>query len=307
VPPGMPEAVARGLDAGADACLARPLDPAVFRAQVRAMARCHTAAARLGAKAAEARLLGEQLGKAYGHLERDAEMARRLGRSFLPRTLPAAGAVRFALCHRPRGRSGSNFYDVRRVDEDHVGFVVGDVGGQEAGGLFGLFAQQAITLKEITGNSYRLVPPDGVLAGVNRELLALGLEDSPLVAMLVGILNVRDGSVTIARAGLPAPIYLPAAGEPHTWAEPGPFLGTAEITLPVHHGNLAPGDRLVIATDGIRPDASPGAGADALGDAAARHRELTGQAFVDAVANDLLRHVRRQADMTLLVVEMVNG
>ena len=64
-------------------------------------------------------------------------------------------------------------------------------------------------------------------------------------------------------------------------------------------------DRLVVATDGIRRDASPVAGADALSDAVARHRELTGQAFVDAVANDLLPHVRHQDDVTLLALEMV--
>lgn len=305
VPPGLPEINAAGLDAGADVCLARPLDPAVFAAQVRALARCHATAARLETKAAEARLLGEQLRKAYAQLDRDAEMALRLRRSFLPRTLPAVGAARFAVCHRPRGRTGGDFYDVRRLDEDHIGFVVGDVVGQGAGGLLGLISQQTLIPKKITGDHYRLVPPDRVLAGVNEALLALGLEDPPLLGMLAGIVNVRDGRVTVARAGLPAPVYLPVAGETQVWAEPAPFLGTAEATFPVHHGILAPGDRLVIATDGIRPAPSPVAGGDALSDAVARHRDPTGQAFVDAVANDLLPHVCHQDDATVLALEMV--
>lgn len=305
VPPGMSEVAATGLDAGADVYLARPLDPAVFAAQVRALARRQATAARLGVKAAEARLLGEQLRKAYVQLDRDAEMARRLRRSFLPRTLPAVGAVRFAICHRPRGRTGGDFYDVRRLDEDHVGFLVGDVTGQAAGGLLGTFVQQAVTFEETTGDQYRLVPPDEVLAGVNRELLALGLEDPPLVGMLVGIVDARDGLVTFARAGIPAPVYLPVAGEPQAWAEPAPFLGTAEATFSVHRGVLVAGDRLVIGTDGIRPDANPGAGADPLGEAVACHRERHGQEFIDAVANDLLPHIRHQDDVTLLALEMV--
>lgn len=307
LPPGSPETAVSGLDAGADACLARPLDPAVFAAQLRTMTRCRATAARLVAKADEARLLGEQLRKAYAQLDRETEMTRRFRRSFLPRSVPEVGAARFAVCHRPRGRTGGDFYDIRRLDEDHVGFAVGDVVAQGAGSLLGLFAQQAVTLKEVAGDGYRLVPPDEVLAVVNRELLAFGLEDPPLVAMLVGIVNVRDGLLMVARGGLPAPVYLPATGEPQRWAEPGPFLGTAETTFPIHRGILAPGDRLVIGSDGVRPDGSPGIGPDSLTRAATRHRELSGQLFVDAVANDLLPHVRHPDDITLLVVEMARG
>src|SRR5262245_48596453 len=49
---------ARGLEAGADAVLARPLDPAVFVAQVRSAARARAAASRVTARANESRLLG---------------------------------------------------------------------------------------------------------------------------------------------------------------------------------------------------------------------------------------------------------
>lgn len=305
VPPGPPEAAVAGLDAGADACQVRPLDPAVFKAQVRAMARCHATAARLGAKAAEGRLLGEQLQKAYLQLDREEEMGRRLRRTVLPRLLPEVGAVRFAVCHRPRAPIGGDFYDIRRLDEDHVGFAIGHVVGRSGGSLLGLFARQAVTFKQVKGNCYRLVPPHEVLSAVNQELLALGLDDPPLVAMLAGIVNGRDGRATLARGGLPAPIYLPVAGEPQVWAEPGPFLGTAETTFPIHHGVLVPGDRLVMATDGIWPDGNPTAGPDVLGNTVARRRELAGQAFVDAVANDLLPSVRHQDDVILLSVQML--
>src|SRR5579885_3424119 len=58
-----PAAVAAGLDAGADACLVRPVDPAVLVAQVRAAVRVQAQAAKLAARAEEARGINEQLRK----------------------------------------------------------------------------------------------------------------------------------------------------------------------------------------------------------------------------------------------------
>src|SRR5262245_23315238 len=61
LPPADARLATRGLEAGADAVLARPLDPAVFAAQVRSSARARAAAARVAARANESRLLGDHL------------------------------------------------------------------------------------------------------------------------------------------------------------------------------------------------------------------------------------------------------
>ena len=300
-----PELAIQGMDAGADACLAQPTEVASIVAQVKALARSHASAARLGVKAGEARLLGEQLRKAYSQLEREWELGRRIQRGFLPQSFPEVGGVRFALCHRPQSKSGGDFYDVRRLDENHVGFFLGDVMGRGASGcLLGVFVKQAANLKEITGNRYRLVPPEDVLVGVNRDLIGLGLEESPLVALLVVTLNARDGSLSLARAGLPPPVYLPASGEPHLWTVPGPFLGTSDTTYTPLRGTLLPGDKLLLASDGAR-NADDASAPDRVLAVASRHRALSGQAFVDAVARELLPQARQPDDFTLLAVEMV--
>jgi serine phosphatase RsbU (regulator of sigma subunit) len=299
--------VVAGLDAGADVVLARPVEPAALVAQVRALARAHATAARVAARASESRLLGDQLGKALAQLEREQDMARRVRATFVPQRYPQVSGVQFHACYRPRNRTGGDFHDVRRLDEDHVGFFVGDVvgTGAAAGGLLGVFAQQSVVMKEIADRSYRIVPPDEVLTAVNRQLLGLGADDLPLVAMLAGVLDVRTGGVVLARAGLPAAVHVPATGTPGVWAVPGPFLGTADITYPPLSGTLALGDRLLIGTDGTRPDGDPGPiGSDRLLDAAAKHRTLGGAAFVDAVARELLQHVRHADDFTLLGIEL---
>ncbi|QJW96810.1 PP2C family protein-serine/threonine phosphatase [Frigoriglobus tundricola] len=188
-----------------------------------------------------------------------------------------------------------------------MGFFVGDVigTGAAAGGLLGVFVQQSAVLKEITGQNYRIVQPGEVLTGVNRQLIGLGAEDLPLVAMLTGVLNAKTGAIAIARAGLPAAVHVPANGSPGVWTVPGPFLGTADTTYQPFTGTLLPGDHLLIGTDGTRPDGDPGpTGSERLLEAAAKHRGATGAAFVDAVARELLQYVRHADDFTLLGVEM---
>ena len=286
--------------------LPRPVDPIVFVAQLRSLIRSQASGARVAVRAGEARLLGDQLQKALAQLEREQEMARRVRATFLPQAFPQVGAARFLVCCRPRSRSGGDFHDARRLDEDHVGFFVGDVVGTSAaaGGLLGVLVQRSVRMKEIGASSYRVIPPGEVLTEVNRQLLALGTDDLPLVAMLAGVLNARTGALTLARAGLPAPVYVPANGPPSIWSVPGPFLGSADTTYPPLSVVLSPGDRLLIGTDGTRPDGDPApTGPDRLLEAATTHRDVTGPAFVDAVARALLQQVRHAEDFTLFGVE----
>ncbi len=257
-------------------------------------------ASRVAARANESRLLGDHLQKAHAQIDRELAAVRRVQRAFLPRNLPAVGSVRFAVSHRPRSRIGGDFYDVRQLDGGRIGFFLADViGSGTAAGLLGVFAAQSIAMRSA-------VPPGESLEAVNRELLALALDDRPLVAMLAGTLHANTGALTLARAGLPAPVYIPAVGKPEVWAVPGPFLGTADSTYPTYSATLQPGDKLVIGTDGTRPDGDPNpAGDDHLLEVAARHRKLLGQAFVDATARDLLAAVRHEDDFTLLIVEII--
>ena len=143
-----------------------------------------------------------------------------------------------------------------------------------------------------------------MLAGVNRELMTLGLDDLPLVAMLIGIIDYSTGQLELARAGLPAPLYLPSTAPPERWPIPGPFLGTGDTAFATHQAILGPGDRILIGTDGIRRDGSPEpTGPDQLLECAERHRDRSGQSFTDAVASDLLAAVQHEDDFTLLVLE----
>src|SRR5207237_2111537 len=120
--------------------------------------------------------INKRLQQAYQQIDQELELAQRLQTSFLPQTLPQVPHVRFAVTYRPCGHVGGDFYDVFRLDERHVGFYVADAMGHGVpASLLTIFVKKSVRAKEISGQSYRLVPPDEVLAKLNRDLIEQAL------------------------------------------------------------------------------------------------------------------------------------
>jgi phosphoserine phosphatase RsbU/P len=298
-----------GLDSGADVVLPDTVAPDHLVAQLKSLLRVHHLHSRLAGRAAEAQHLNQRLQQAFQQIDSDLELTRRIHRGFLPRNLPDVGRIRFGICYRPRSRMGGDFYDVLRLDEDHIGIYMADAMGRglPASSLLSIFVKRSLTPKEILGHSYRLVPPGEVLDRLNRDVLNLGLPEPPFVTMVYVHLNTRDGSLTFARAAHPHPLYVPADGEPVVyWHGAGTLLGVFEAEFPVQQRQLAVGDKMILFSDGVHPPTSgPGGLHDPLVEAVTRHRGLAVQPFVDAVARDLLETSRQPDDFTLLAVEMM--
>jgi len=293
------------LTAGADVCMVTPFDPTLIIAQLQALLRVRQQIDRVRGRADEAGRINQQLQQAYRQIDHDMELTRRIQRAFAPRIVPEVGQMRFAMCHRPRSRVGGDFFDLIRLDEDHVALSLGDALGRSgaAGSLLGIFVKMSITTKEINGRSYRLIPADEILRRVNRELLSLGMNEPPLVTMVYFQCNCRDGRLEFARAGHPAPLYVPADGPVHYWAHGGTFLGLNENHFPTKKMQLKPGDKLLLVSDGIRATEENQPVGDRLIEAAERWRHLPVQGFVDSITRDLLNTERLIDDVTLVAME----
>jgi sigma-B regulation protein RsbU (phosphoserine phosphatase) len=292
-----------GLDAGADTVLSASASSDHVVAQTKALLRVQHLHGRLASRAAEAQNLNQRLQQAFQQIDGDTELTRRIHRGFMPRSMPEVGRARFAVCYRPRSRIGGDFYDVMRLDENHVGLYVADAMGRglPASSLLSIFVKKSLMTKEILGRSYRLVPPGEVLDRLNRELVNLSLPEPPFVTMVFVQLNCRDGTLTFARAAHPHPLYVPVEGEPTYWHAAGTLLGVFESEFPVQQKQLMPGDRLILFSDGVHPPTTgPGSLHDPLVESAKRHRHLTVQPFVDSVSRDLLEESRHPEDFTLL-------
>lgn len=297
-----PALLTGALDSGADACLPRPLTPAQLLAQAKSLLRMQHMNARLMARAAEAQQINQRLQQAYQQIDNDMEMARRIHRGFMPRTLPQVQKASFAVCYRPRSRIGGDFYDVLRLDENHCAVYVADAMGRglPTSSLLSIFVKKSLQVKEISGRTYRLVPPAEVLGRLNRDLVALGLPEPPFVTMLYLQLNCSDGSLCFSRASHPHPLYVPQAGEPEYWSTTGTMVGVFEADFAQHNRTLKSGDRVLLMSDGVPNSAS---GSDPLAESVRRHRGEPLPVFVDNVSQDLLESSRNTEDFTLLGIE----
>jgi sigma-B regulation protein RsbU (phosphoserine phosphatase) len=302
-----PEARLAAFEAGADACLLRPFAPGELLAQVRAFLRLKDTHDRLVDKTAEVHRINKRLQQAYQQIDQELQLAQRLQTSFLPHTLPQPPRVRFAAHYVLCGRVGGDFYDVFRLDENHVGLYVADAMGHGVpASLLTIFVKKGVRAKEVFGRQYRLTPPGEVLTRLNKDLIDQQLSEHPFITMVYGLLNHQEGSLCVARAGHPYPLHVPREGEPRFWRQEGLLLGVVDATFPSTRYPLQAGDKVLFYSDGVDGASFEGLppGADSLLGCARRHRGLPVQEFVQRLARDLFGGAALPDDLTLLALEM---
>jgi sigma-B regulation protein RsbU (phosphoserine phosphatase) len=307
---GSPAARLASLESGADAYLLRPFDSAELLALVRALLRGKERHDGLVEKTAEVHRINKRLQQAYQQIDQELELARRIQESFLPRSLPQVAQVRFAVHYQPCGKVGGDFYDIFRLDEKHLGFYVADAMGHGVpASLLTIFVKTGVRAKEITGQSYRLVPPDEVLHRLNRDLIEQHLSDSPFITMVYALFDHRELTLSFSRAGHPYPLYVPREGEPQLWTLEGSLLGVFDTKYTVRKAQLQPGDKVLLYTDGVDAaiwgDAQPGIAS--LLAFAAEHRGAKIDDFVRLLSQELFKNSKQVDDLTVLGLEVEAG
>ncbi|OKI13129.1 histidine kinase [Nocardiopsis sp. TSRI0078] len=252
--------------------------------------------------------------KEADHARAEAEQARRradadrarltealtiLRRSFLPDTLPDVPGMETAAYYHTASpdQLGGDFYDLLPLDDTRWVFFLGDVSGKgpEAATLT---SQSRYALRAAALHSPE---PVDVLTTLNTVLLDRYADngDPRYCTVVFGVLE-PDGDtghvrVRLASGGHPPALAMRAGGGADFLHTPGGMLvgvlpdahfATAETTL-------APGDTLVLYTDGLtEARTGPGSdtlyGEDALRSFAADHAPSTPRGMVDALT-ELLR------------------
>jgi sigma-B regulation protein RsbU (phosphoserine phosphatase) len=301
-----PGARLAALESGADAYLLRPFAPGELLAQARAFLRMREQHDRLAEKTAEIHRINKRLQTAYQQIDMELDLARRIQESFLPQSMPELPEVRFAVKYRPCDRVGGDFYDVFRLDEQHLGFYVADAMGHGVpASLLTIFVKKGVRAKEIFAQQYRLVPPAEVLQRLNRDLIEQQLSENPFITMVYVLFNFRDGTFRFARSGHPYPLYVPHDGEPALWQIEGSLLGVFDTPFRENTQRLRPGDKVLLYTDGMDAasfEKQP-VGVNSLLACAARYRGAPVQELVDRLSIELFRQTRQTDDLTVLGIE----
>jgi len=192
--------------------------------------------------------------------ERELQLARRLQSRLLPPPEIEGDCYRIAARNLAARVVAGDFYDVFPLAGGALGVVVADVAGKGMAASL-IMASVKAMLPFVAAER----TPEEALRELNRRMAA-ELSPREFVALAYARFDPSTGTLVLANAGLPDPCLLPP-GEPAREVEvPGPRLPLGvrrEVAYQSLEATLAPGERLLLFTDGL-PEA-PAADGEPLG------------------------------------------
>ena len=239
------------------------------------------------------RELQKQLQDANEKMERELALAGEVQASFLPRELADIPGWQLAVMLKPSRETSGDFYDVNLLPNGRLEILVADVVDKGAGAA--LYMALSWTLLRTYAAEYP-TQPELVLNAVNRRILADTRTDQ-FVTVFYGILDPVTGTLVYANAGH-CPPYLISAQHGQDVQElvrTGVPLGILEDrTWEREAVQLAPGDALVLYTDGIteaQNEQSMFYGEDRLLESARASLGCPAEGIRDAIMADVHRFV----------------
>jgi serine phosphatase RsbU (regulator of sigma subunit) len=251
--------------------------------------------------------IGERASLTIGHAqlrERERRVADTLQHSLLQEKLPTVSGVRLVARYISRAHGvhvGGDFYDAVVVEGDLLALSIGDVAGK------GLDAASMMGRLRNALRAYAVEAKDP--ADLLRRLDRLVVEEDAMVTAQHFLLDPATGELQHSNAGHPPALRVTAAHEPE-WLQGAlaPPLGTGWEPRPLVEHVLAPGDRVLLFTDGLveRRDSTLDDGLAVLAEAAVGAPE----GELDAWCDHLLGCLSGAAggfedDVALLAFELV--
>lgn len=302
------DTVVKCIELGADDYLSKPFDPVLLRARV-------------GASLEKKRLRDREQARAK-RMEKDLEVGARIQRDFLPEALPVVPGYEFAARFEPAREVGGDFYDAFRLPDGAVVMVLGDVCDKGVGAALFMALFRSL-IRAVSGSQLGSDASNTTHALASRVLHAVTVTNDYIAnthgrtnmfaTLFVGALDPGTGTIAYVNGGHEPPRVVGAGGGIRAMLPPtGPAVGMLpEIPFSTGHLVLAPGETLVVLTDGITESRAPSGvllgdeATDALLAAAGESGDALLQRLLDAV------HVHADGeaaadDVTLLAVRRLS-
>lgn len=235
----------------------------------------------------------------------------RVQRALLPTSEPRVPGVSFATSYLTSGQAGGDYYDFLATSAGSIGVFIADVSGHGPAAATVMAMLHAIlhARPELWGS------PAELMYWANERLASSSIEGGHVTAVY-GVLDAQSRVFEFVRAGHPIPRVRSAAGEVRGLnSEAGPPMGIVAdrgvFVLRPERITLAPGETVVLYTDGASETESPGGeqiGVDGL-DRAIAAAGPTPADVVHAVERALVefRSSPERADDQTLVVFRVDA
>lgn len=205
------------------------------------------------------RRLQRNLQEANRRMEAELVLAAQVQASFIRRDLPVLPGWELAAALVPAKLTSGDFYDAMPLPGGALGILMADVVDKGVGAALYMAMSCALLRAFLAEHPAQ---PEQVCGIVNGRLLEYATADQ-FVTVFLGILDPGAGTFTYANAGHNPPLLLHAAASaPARWlTNSGPPLGTFEgVSWRAERVSLAPGDALILYTDGVTEAESPAEG-----------------------------------------------
>lgn len=184
-------------------------------------------------------------------LQRELDVARRIQQAIVPRKFPPFPERKEFEIHAemiPAREVGGDFYDFFLIDDERLGFVIGDVSDKGVpAALFMAVSKTLLKATALTG-----VAPGVCLHQVNN-MLCRDNASAMFVTVFYGILHLRSGEVIYSNGGHNPPLIWRADGRVEaTEGTGGLVLGAqANSGYQAKKITLQPQEGIFLYTDGI--------------------------------------------------------
>ena len=189
-------------------------------------------------------------------MNRDLELAEDIQRQFLPSTVPQVPGFEFFARYQPARRVGGDYYDFVPLGTDRLAVVLGDVSGK------GIPA--ALLMAKFSGETRASIlierDPAPALSLTNALMCEVEFEDK-FITLAVCVLDIGTGRLTYASAGHEPILVRRANGQCEELGESlskcFPLGIDAQADYVQGETILAPGDVLIIYSDGVTDAVNP--------------------------------------------------
>ena len=190
------------------------------------------------------------VGKARRY-EQEHLAAHTLQSTLLPSALSAVPGLSVAVRYLPGTRGaevGGDWYDLVAHPSGASILAVGDVSGHDM--------EAAATMGAVRSGVRALMrhaeDPASLVELLQLSWDDLGVDRDRLVTLVVVFVDGPTGQYSVASAGHPPPLLVPAVGRPSFIpVSPATPLGCPPMPVEVHRGQLEPGDLLLLYSDGL--------------------------------------------------------
>lgn len=203
----------------------------------------------------------EALQDRFDLVDNDLIQARKLQKALMRDRLLSIEDIYLALTLQSAGHVGGDLVGHFPIDGTRTGFYAIDVSGHGissalmtarlAGYVTSALPDRNIALTRDAAGRIVPRPPAETLEAFNEQVM-VDVETEHYFTMLLGHIDVSDGTVTFAQAGHPYPLLLRSDGRTEPMGAGGLPMGLIPgATYDQHSVQLAPGDRFLVVSDGM--------------------------------------------------------